>query len=307
MVQGPGGSLAVHHIRGEEPKAAVVLIHGFAQNHASFECRDRSFLAYLASHGLDVFAPDLRGVGQSNGAPLARSFRDYVDEDLPAVVRYVHETGGRGPLFLVGHSLGGAVACAFAGRHKVSGVVTISGVYAFGSASRLIRAIARFSRCLPNRQARIHTDTLGHILAFGQPLIDVCPDLLFPLRAWARGSMAGGALRQAIRDSFAPVSSLMGRELLLFALGEVPRDHAGVPYFQAFERADCPLLVIASESDSLVPPSDARQAFERSTSRDRTYILLDRTRGLGHLDILIGDLAPELVWRPVVEWIKARL
>ena len=117
MVQGPGGLLAVHHILGEEPKAAVVLIHGFAQNHASFECRDRSFLAYLASHGLDVFAPDLRGVGQSNGAPLARSFRDYVDEDLPAVVRYVHETGGRGPLFLVGHSLGGAVIAAFAERY----------------------------------------------------------------------------------------------------------------------------------------------------------------------------------------------
>ena len=64
-----GGSLALVRKRlpGLEPRAAVVLLHGFGQNRYTWHLDSRSFSAYLAGRGLDVFNLELRGHGRSRG------------------------------------------------------------------------------------------------------------------------------------------------------------------------------------------------------------------------------------------------
>src|SRR5262249_42638092 len=70
--------------------------------------------------GLEVFVADFRGHGRSV-PPLAGaddwSFDDLVDFDLPAVVRATRRDPGE--LAILGHSLGGLVACAALGIGRI--------------------------------------------------------------------------------------------------------------------------------------------------------------------------------------------
>lgn len=327
-VTGPGGPLAVVRkrvlARGRLP--AVVLVHGFAQNRHSWEVPGRSLPDFLATSGFDVFNPDLRGVGDSArlGSRPARAFADYVDGDLPALVDDAAAASGSGRVFLVGHSLGGAVACAYAGRRpdRVRGVATVSGIYRFASASRLMRLAGIAAMVLDHRGARapgpaatgsmpalVRTDLIGCCLQATRVLLDLAPARLLPLHAWAPGSIEPEVLEQAIRLSFEPVSLPLALELAARARGRDPEDAAGVPYFAPFERLDSiPLLVIAAEGDRLVSAADAGAAFERSASRDRTLVRLggECAPGFGHIDVLLGRDAPRRVWSVLLDWMAAR-
>jgi len=94
----------------------LVLIHGITENHTSFG----SVIGALAEH-FDVLAVDLRGHGDSpNVAPY----------DLETMAADVAHTVGHvwpdGPApVVVGHSLGGAVATAYAARYPIAGVVNV--------------------------------------------------------------------------------------------------------------------------------------------------------------------------------------
>jgi len=54
-------------------QGAIVLVHGFGQNHYTWHISRRSLVNYLANDGWDVFNVDLRGKGRSRqyGAPGA--------------------------------------------------------------------------------------------------------------------------------------------------------------------------------------------------------------------------------------------
>lgn len=71
--------------------------------------------AWLAERGMETFALDFRGHGESRPPTLADGWRfgDYVEQDLPAALVWTRARAGR-PLVVVGHSLGGLVACAVA-------------------------------------------------------------------------------------------------------------------------------------------------------------------------------------------------
>jgi pimeloyl-ACP methyl ester carboxylesterase len=68
------------------------------------------FLPTLAA-SWHIYAPDLRGHGQSGRVPGRYRLQDYVD-DLAALQQRVTD-----PATLFGHSLGGMVAVMLAGQH----------------------------------------------------------------------------------------------------------------------------------------------------------------------------------------------
>jgi alpha-beta hydrolase superfamily lysophospholipase len=75
--------------------------------------RPDGFAAALAASGLDVIVADFRGHGRSvppHAGPDDWSFDDLVERDLPAIVGGVGCAPGE--LAILGHSLGGLVACA---------------------------------------------------------------------------------------------------------------------------------------------------------------------------------------------------
>lgn len=101
---------------GERP---VVILHGYLEQGFAWDLVARA----LNRH---VLAPDQRGHGRSDhvGAGGWYHFWDYVG-DVDAIVRAVG-----GPVDLVGHSMGGTVACLYAGcrPQQVARLVLVEGL-----------------------------------------------------------------------------------------------------------------------------------------------------------------------------------
>lgn len=92
------------------PRASVIVIHGFKAHGGRYAEAAEA----LVGAGLAVYAPDLRGHGKSQGERFwVDDFSDYVG-DVVRLVTLVRRREGDGPLFVLGHSVGGVVASLFA-------------------------------------------------------------------------------------------------------------------------------------------------------------------------------------------------
>jgi pimeloyl-ACP methyl ester carboxylesterase len=95
---------------GAGPESAVILLHGFPQDHRSWE----RVTPRLAEGGHRVLAPSLRGY--SPGArPAARSA--YRNSQLASDVLALADAAGAERFHLAGHDWGAALAWYIAGRH----------------------------------------------------------------------------------------------------------------------------------------------------------------------------------------------
>ncbi len=96
--------------RGATSKAAIVLVHGYAEHSGRYEHVAERFTR--AGYALHAF--DLRGHGRSEGEP--RAYIESIDEHTGDVERFVDSVREREaglPLFLLGHSMGGAISARF--------------------------------------------------------------------------------------------------------------------------------------------------------------------------------------------------
>lgn len=120
-VRGERGRNIVFDVyRPEEPAIGIVaLVHGLGE-HAG---RYGHVIDLLTGAGYVVVAPDHAGHGRSGGKRMGvNHFGDFV-ADLHRVIHSVEHAGL--PLFLVGHSMGGAIALSYALDHpdEVTGLV----------------------------------------------------------------------------------------------------------------------------------------------------------------------------------------
>ena len=98
----------------DDPRAVVVLSHGYAEHSGRYA----HVATRLTGAGFAVFAPDHRGHGQSAGERGDIVSWESVVSDLDAVRDVVALEHPELPVFLVGHSLGGAIAVAYALEHQ---------------------------------------------------------------------------------------------------------------------------------------------------------------------------------------------
>jgi acylglycerol lipase len=88
-----------------EPQAVVVVVHGVCEHSGRYA----RLADDLNRHGYAVYAMDLRGHGRSDGdRVLVRSFDQYLDDVELLLERVAARQSGK-PLFLLGHSMGGAI------------------------------------------------------------------------------------------------------------------------------------------------------------------------------------------------------
>ena len=108
--------------RGSTPKAAIVLVHGYAEHSGRYEHMAQRF----TDAGYDVYTFDLRGHGRSEGTPRVY-VRDMAEHtgDVERFLTWVRERTSGLPLFLLGHSMGGAISARLLvdGDHDLNGAI----------------------------------------------------------------------------------------------------------------------------------------------------------------------------------------
>jgi acylglycerol lipase len=92
----------------------VVLSHGFAEHSGRYA----HVADALTNAGLAVWAADHRGHGHSEGARADIESVEAAVDDLGLFVELVQAQAPAGRPFLVGHSMGGLIATAFAEKHQ---------------------------------------------------------------------------------------------------------------------------------------------------------------------------------------------
>jgi polyhydroxyalkanoate synthase len=300
-----------------ERRGVVVLIHGFAQNRYTWHLSTRSLVNYFADAGLDVYNLELTGHGRSRefGTAPANSFEEYV-VDTASVIDAVSDYSDCERVFLMGHSLGGAVCYAVAPRvpNKIAGIVTVAGIFQFGSnpvtrqAGRLIGRIASMDSPLTRGGASIKTRFMGKIVAERFGMAEALSASL-PFSGWVPGSTEPHVVQERLLKGFDWTGINIFLTLMRWAADGSFDGGNGRDYAREFTALDIPLLVASGDSDRMLPPEDARPAYDRSVSTDKTFKLFSPIHEevhWGHLDILLGKKAPEFTWPYLLRWLLDR-
>jgi alpha-beta hydrolase superfamily lysophospholipase len=103
-------------------KIGVIILHGLAEHKGRYN----EFAERLAGAGISVFAFDLRGHGASRGQRGdVKRFDDWLG-DLDIFVRGVRAKYPKLKLALFGHSLGGLISAAYAGKSRLIDLLVLS-------------------------------------------------------------------------------------------------------------------------------------------------------------------------------------
>lgn len=237
------GDLRAYRSVPPDPRAAVLLLHGFGE-HAG---RHAATAAAFARLGIAVYSYDQRGHGASPGArALVSDFDAWVDEARGMRDRVAAEQPGR-PLFLMGASMGGLMAVRSAQRDPagLAGVVLISPALDLGaSAPPVVRALsAVISRVAPS-----------------------APVATLELAALSRDPAVAAAYVADPLTHHGAVPARTGAELLA----------AGAAAMAAAPRWRLPAYIIAGDADRIVPAAGTQRfvAAAQSVGADVTLQLV---------------------------------
>jgi alpha-beta hydrolase superfamily lysophospholipase len=250
-----------------EARGVVVIVPGF-NSHSGYYAW---VAGELSASGLAVFAVDLRGRGRSDGERYyVETFDDYV-ADVAAVVAIAQARQPGLPLFLLGHSAGGVVACLFALDHgdQLTGLISESFAHELPAPDFALAVIKGISHIAP------HAAVLR--------------------------------LKNADFSRDAEVVAAMDADPLI--AGEAQPSETLAALVRADERlkpafADItlPILILHGTEDKAAKPSGSQHFYDRAGSADKTLKLYP-----GSFHDPLNDLDKGIVLRDVQGWIEAHL
>ncbi len=256
--------------RPEQSKARAVLVvvHGL-RDHSS---RYADLAVALAEKGFAVHAFDLRGHGHSEGIRVWVSpFEQYLD-DLNLFLRTVAKEEGGVPVFLFGHSMGGAIVTLDVLTHRppIAGLVVSAGALERGkNVSGVLAASTKVVSAL-----------FPHLDAFS-----LDPEKFSRDPAVVQENKTDPLIFQ----DPAPARTAAG---LLGALKEISSRR---------EELMVPVLALHGTADEVTDPDGSRHLIAAAHSKDKTLKLYE---GLFH--DLLHEPEKAQVLADVVQWLDAR-
>ncbi len=286
--------------RGAPRRPPVLFVHGIAMNRQAFDfgVERYSLCAYLARSGFDCFALDLRGAGGSRDGPEERWNLDaYVREDVPAAIAAIRAATGEDEVLFVGHSLGalvGMAACALHGS-RIRGLVALAPAENLGSEERLWRLL-RLRRLGVGRVLRLLAHAAAPFSGFWHPEL---LELSFIARNVERP-----VIRRLLANAVENLQPGVLDQLAALAREGSFRSEDGVADYRAL-LSSCrqPALFVSAGRDGLARPAAVEGAFRRWGG---PKVLWSAGAEIGHLDLLLGRDAPDVVFPKVRDFLVER-
>jgi lysophospholipase len=222
-------------------RAVVAVVHGYGEHGGRYEV----LAADLAQRGLTVCVYDLRGHGRSSGRRgHIRSFTEYLDDTGLFLDGARREAAGL-PLFLLGHSMGGLIAAAYAERRPVDDL------------AGLVLSAPFLRLAIPVPALRVQA---ARVVSRVAPTVDVGNPLD------AAGLSHDEAVVAAYRTDPLNHSAATAR----WAAEVFAAQRAAL---SAAARLSLPLLVMLGEDDPVADPAAVRELFAAAASADKTLRL----------------------------------
>lgn len=253
---------------GEEPRAVLIVVHGL-RDHSS---RYAELAEHLVGQGFAVYAFDLRGHGHSEGVRVhIDSFEEYLSDLDLFLARVRQQEPGR-PLFLLGHSMGGAIATLFTLERKppLQGLLLSAPALKPGSdvSGALITTTRVLGGVLPNLK----------VLELDPKQFSRNPEVVRENETDPLVFQEGGPARTA--------SALL---TTLETLSE------------RMEEVSLPLLVLHGTEDKVTDPEGSKALVQRARSSDKTLKLYE---GLFH--DLLHEPEKAQVLADIQAWLLSR-
>jgi len=249
------------------PRAAIVIVPGFNSHSAYYAWTAQE----LVADRLAVYALDLRGRGKSDGERFyVETFNDYVS-DVSRCVALVKSREPGVPLYLLGHSAGGVVACLFALDHQavLAGLVCESFAHQLPAPDFALAVFKGLSHLAPH----------AHILRLKNEDFSRDPQAVAAMNA-----------DPLIAHETQPTRTLAAMV------------RADERLKEEFPRVTLPVLILHGSADKATRPSGSQLFYDTAGSKDKTLKLYE-----GHVHDLLNDLGKEAVMADIKVWIDARL
>ncbi|MBK7003027.1 MAG: alpha/beta hydrolase [Rhodoferax sp.] len=264
-----GFPLAGHSWIPPHPKAMVAVIHGLGEHSGRYA----RFARAAAAQNIGVVAIDLRGHGASFGErTYVDRFSDYL-LDADALMGLARKLAKGLPLFLMGHSMGGAVAMRWVAERQpdLVGLILSSAALKIGNdvSKLLINLAPIISRFAPHLRVK-----------------KVEPDLI------SRDKAEIEAYRKDPLVCHLPTPARTGAELL-WAI-ESNRAAARVQTL--------PLYLFHGDADLLTDPNGSRELYTLWGCPDKTLRIWPRSRHEA-----LNDLDRDAVMEELFAWVDAKV
>jgi acylglycerol lipase len=246
-------------------RAAMVIVPGFNSHSGHYQW----VAEQLVSHGLAVYAIDLRGRGKSGGERFyVDNISDYVD-DVATLVRAVKAREPGLPVFLLGHSAGGVVACTYAIDHQaeLAGLVSESFAYRVPAPDFALAVLKGLSHVAPH----------AHSVKLKNDDFSRDPQVV--------AAMNTDPLIANESQPFQTMAALV---------------HADERLKKDFNKITLPVLILHGTADRAAKSSGSEEFYKAVGSADKTLNLYD-----GAFHDLLNDLDKEVVLTDVQRWVDA--
>jgi acylglycerol lipase len=255
------------HPEAGAARGVVVIVPGFNSHSGYYEW----VAGQLTADGLAVYSIDLRGRGKSDGERFyVQNFEDYVN-DVATFVSLVKESEPGLPVFMLGHSAGGVVACNYTLDHQeeLAGLICESFAYQVPAPDFAIAVLKGLSHIAPH----------AHVLKLHNKDFSRDPK--------AVEIMDNDPL---IENETQPTQTIAA---MVNADDRLKRD---------FAQFTLPLLILHGTSDKATKPSGSQHFYDSASSTDKTLKLYE-----GHYHDLLNDLDKEIVMTDIKSWIDKHL
>ena len=249
------------------PRAVVAMAHGVSEHSGRYAWTGEQ----LAARGYALYALDHRGHGRSGGGRAVIDRMDNAVADVGTLIAHaaVDSQTSERP-FLLGHSMGGCIALAFATRreNEICGLL-LSAPLAVLEAASPIQRVA------------------GHVLSIVAPSLGVV----------GIDSSTVSRDPEVVRDYDNDPLNYHGK-LPARTVHELSQEIARFP--DSIPSITVPLLVQVGTGDELVPSAASELVYERASSEDKTIKRYD-----GHFHEILNEPERDTVVADTLAWLDA--